>query len=535
MQDFAVEARSFSSLDELLNWAVTRIGDILNCESVSIYTMDPFRQELHLRAAVGPQVDKRVGVRQQRGDGLAGWVAQIGEPLIVHDVRRVGAGGRGQSSWYSDHSCILAPLRRQDVVSGVVAVTMKHNEAGFTVSDLGILSGLAYSLSGVLMPLVVVEKLNGVSLQLMEVLQASSNEIRRYERDVQDIQKLTESIVESIPLALLVYNYDLRVTFRNSAAVKLFGEEGCVSCEALPRIGLETDETEWRQKLAWVIRAGESVVLDRLTYQGGAEDRLLDLMCTPLLSVSGETIGGVLLAKDVTEEVQIGERLATSERLALLGRLSAEVAHQINNPLDGILRFIRLAMRTMDHDDPARRYLESSEKGLQRIGHIVSTLLEYPRKGQIAPECFYLNEVINEAIHLYEHRAESNHVRIHIDVPAEIPARPAGELIEVFANLFKNSLDAMREKGGELSVSARKGDGMVEVTVADTGPGIPENMREKIFHPFFTTKENGHGFGLGLSICRDILNRHGGEIELARSERGTVFVIRVPVEKGSKG
>jgi len=530
IRNFAVEARRFSSLEELLTWGVGQIADIFQCDSVSIYTFDPSRKELLLRAAVGPEVDKRVGLRQQKGEGLAGWVSEVGEPLLVHDVRKVKGRHYRENARYSEYGCILAPLRREELVSGVIAVTMKRGGDGFAAADLGALATLAYDLSGAMVPLVMVEELNTVNQELVQILQASSKEVRRYESDLEAYRMLNESIVESIPLGLLVYDQNLEVTFCNSAARELFGQEEAASCVRLPATGLEIDESVWRHKLGWVIQEGQNVLLRRLHYRGNGKDRLLDAMCSPLKSVSGETVGGILTVKDVTEEVQITERLVTSERLALLGRLASEVAHQLNNPLDGILRFIRLAMRKMSEEDPSLKYLQSSERGLLRMGRIITALLKYPRDGAMQTEYSHLHEIVAEALRLYDHRARTSHVEIRVDVPTDIPMQHPGELMEVLANLIKNSLDAMPE-GGELSIRGNNLGRMVEVTVADTGPGIPESIREKVFHPFFSTKGEGQGCGLGLSICRDILERHGGEISLVPSDRGAVFLLRTPLDE----
>lgn len=530
IRSFAVEARRFSSLDELLTWGMEQIADIFQCDSVSIYTFDPSRKDLLLRAAIGPEVDKRVGLRQQNGEGLAGWVSEVGEPLLVHDVRKVKGRHYRESVRYSEYACILAPLRREELISGVIAVTMKRDGNSFAAADLGALATLAYDLSGAMVPLIMVEELNTVNQELVEILQASSKEVRRYESDLEAYRMLNESIVESVPLGLMVYDQNLEVTFCNTAARELFGEEACASCVRLAVSGLEIDESVWRHKLSRVIQEGQNVLLRRLRYRGNGKDRLLDAMCSPLKSISGETVGGILTVKDVTEEVNITERLVTSERLALLGRLASEVAHQLNNPLDGILRFIRLAMRKMSEQDPSLKYLQSSEKGLLRMGRIITALLKYPRDGAMQTEYSHLHEIVAEAIRLYDHRARTSDVDIRVDVPTDIPVQHPGQLMEVLANLIKNSLDAMPE-GGELSIRGNSLGDMVEITVADTGPGIPEDIREKVFHPFFSTKGEGQGCGLGLSICRDILERHGGEISLVPSDRGAVFLLRAPLDE----
>ena len=172
----------------------------------------------------------------------------------------------------------------------------------------------------------------------------------------------------------------------------------------------------------------------------------------------------------------------------------------------------------------------SHHLGLLRMGRIITALLKYPRDGAMQTEYSHLHEIVAEALRLYDHRARTSDVDIRVDVPTDIPVQHPGQLMEVLANLIKNSLDAMPE-GGELSIRGNNLGHMVEITVADTGPGIPEDIREKVFHPFFSTKGEGQGCGLGLSICRDILERHGGEISLVPSDRGAVFLLRAPLDE----
>ena len=227
------------------------------------------------------------------------------------------------------------------------------------------------------------------------------------------------------------------------------------------------------------------------------------------------------------------ELLEENRRLMLIGKIAEKVAHELNNPLDGILRFVNLAMRQLDKPEQARSYLEEGRNGLLRMSNILSELLAFSRGRREASKLTSLSQVIRHSLAHYEQRAHQTNIRIELDVPPDLPVCASNDMWEVLANVVKNALDAMGEEG-ILAVSARCDGNSVKISVADTGPGVPAGLRDKIFEPFFTTKKSGLGTGLGLALCRDSLRRIGGEIRLVPSARGAKFEIDIPVEQHSE-
>ena len=256
---------------------------------------------------------------------------------------------------------------------------------------------------------------------------------------------------------------------------------------------------------------------------------MLDIHCSPLTDPEGQTVGGILTVQDVTEDLEMEAKLSSAERLALVGKLAAKVAHELNNPLDGILRFLNLAMRQLDKPEQARAYLEDSRIGLLRMSNILKELLVFSRSHREPAAVASLTQVIQQAVAPYEHRARECRTQIRFDVPPNLPPCPSNELWEVIGNVVKNALDAMGENG-VLTIRAAQDERRVTITISDTGPGVPEELREKIFEPFFTTKQDRHGTGLGLALCRDALRRIGGEITLVPSERGAAFQLVCPIK-----
>ena len=234
-----------------------------------------------------------------------------------------------------------------------------------------------------------------------------------------------------------------------------------------------------------------------------------------------------------TEElVTMQARVAQSERLASVGMLAAGVAHEINNPLGGILALSSLAVEDMKPDDPARPNLEEVIRQTERCRDIVKGLLEFSRQSKTGTEALDVNEVLQGTLALVGNQAQFFNVEIVRDYDFSIPEVMAdrSQLQQVFTNLLVNGVQAMDERGTiTLATRYSASDGHVEVRVGDTGRGIPPEMIDRIFDPFFTTKESGKGTGLGLSIVYGIVTKHGGTIGVkSRPGGGTTFTIRFP-------
>lgn len=240
-----------------------------------------------------------------------------------------------------------------------------------------------------------------------------------------------------------------------------------------------------------------------------------------------------------TEElVGMRARVTQAEHLASLGMLSAGVAHEINNPLGGILALTSLTLEDTPPADPRRENLEEVVRQTERCRAIVKGLLEFSRQPiSTEQERVDLQEVLEKTLSLIENQALLFNVHVerhwHDDLPAVMADR--SELQQVFMNLVINAVQAMREQGTitletEHDVAADE----VVVRVRDTGAGIPMEAIDRIFDPFFTTKASGQGTGLGLSIAYGIVKKHGGDIEVESVVgQGTCFTVRFPVSHES--
>jgi signal transduction histidine kinase len=227
------------------------------------------------------------------------------------------------------------------------------------------------------------------------------------------------------------------------------------------------------------------------------------------------------------------------DKMMSLGRLAASVAHEINNPLSGVLNYIRLMNRIVSIDLPGpeqidkfKSYLTIVEKEIQRCARIVSNLLTFARTSDVIFKPVDVRELIEQCLVLSGHRLELSNIetKIHISQPTPAVQGDANQLQQCLLNLVFNAMDAMPD-GGLLEIAAGCGEnrGTVIITVADNGCGIAPEDLSRIFDPFFTTKQEGRGTGLGLSTTYGIIGKHKGTIDVqSRPGRGTTFTIKLP-------
>jgi two-component system NtrC family sensor kinase len=237
-------------------------------------------------------------------------------------------------------------------------------------------------------------------------------------------------------------------------------------------------------------------------------------------------------------------RLLQADRLASLGQLAASVAHEINNPLSGVLNFSALMTRILRDDGiPAGRvaefrgYLQSVTEQTARAGRIVSDLLAFSRRLRPARAPADLNAIVSSTVALVSHKLSLMNVTAELQLAEALPPVPcdASQVQQVVMNLVMNGAEATRPRGhGRLALATRLAesrDGVV-LTVEDDGEGIAEEARGRIFEPFFTTKENGKGVGLGLAVVYGIVESHGGQIEVrSAAGGGTCFEVRLPISE----
>jgi len=226
------------------------------------------------------------------------------------------------------------------------------------------------------------------------------------------------------------------------------------------------------------------------------------------------------------------------ERMASIGKLAAVVAHEINNPLAGILTYAKLLKKKLGRaaqpDAENLSMLELIESESRRCGEIVKNLMTFARPTSMNREPADLNAIIDRCVRLVQHQLQLRNIELHLALSSDMPPVrcDCGQIEQVILALVMNAIDAM-PNGGNLTLRSRKAKdpAEVQIEVQDDGVGMPPEVLGNMFEPFFTTKERGRGLGLGLAISRNIVERHGGKIQV-RSEagRGTAFTITLPLQ-----
>lgn len=290
------------------------------------------------------------------------------------------------------------------------------------------------------------------------------------------------------------------------------------------------------------IRRGERIdhfETTRLTKTG--EQVQVSITISPVKDENGSVIGAAKIARDVGHRKKSEEALRTSEKLATVGRLAATVAHEINNPLAAVVNLVYLIKKDPGLPAGVKQYLTLAEEELARIGSLTRQTLGFYREERGAT-AVRVGELSQAMVTVFSPKATNKSIRLKLHVRSD-PGIQAfkGEIRQLIANLLGNSIDAVPQNGSiTLRVSAARSRDRrqrgVRLTIADSGPGIPEAIRARIFEPFFTTKQDV-GTGLGLWISKNIVEKHSGSLRLRSStipgKSWTVFSIFLPSDAAS--
>jgi len=256
----------------------------------------------------------------------------------------------------------------------------------------------------------------------------------------------------------------------------------------------------------------------------------LRVVASPVAERHGQVTGAVLMIAEVTVERELRQQVIASQRLAAAGTMTSGVAHELRNPLTSVLGFAQLLRRRADLPDGARPQIERIWSEARRCDFIVSNLLKFTRRKNDTKALVDVNRVVADSLDLLRYPIQTCRVRIHQCFHPE-PLHVLGhfcELQQVVQNIVNNALDALREarQVGNLTLRTLPKDSWVVMEFENDGPGIAEP--NKLFQPFYTTKEAGEGTGLGLSVSDAIVRDHGGRIEAMNMAQGVVFRVALP-------
>ncbi len=347
------------------------------------------------------------------------------------------------------------------------------------------------------------------------------------------VKSLMRNVLESIPTGVLTLDSRGFVTSLNSAAERLLG------LRASMVVGRSVDEVlQPASELgAWVRSAfaGHHLVQETdlaLTVAGGRR-MTLRVSASELRDESGRADGLIVLIRDVTEVNRLELQLRRADKLAALGTLAAGVAHEVKNPLHALSLNLHLLADELDSPQPSKTelktYLDILRSEIQRVHRIVENFLRFSKPSIPEVKPLDLNGLVERVVSLVAFEAADHGVTIETGFDPDLDSVPGdeGQLAQAALNLVINALQAMRS-GGALTVTTRRDEGWAELTVKDTGEGIPRELIPQILDPYFTTRQGG--VGLGLAIAHRIIEGHNGTIDVeSKAGEGTLMIVRLPV------
>ncbi|MCG6973220.1 MAG: PAS domain S-box protein [Desulfobacterales bacterium] len=378
---------------------------------------------------------------------------------------------------------------------------------------------------------------------IMESVRDASRVITLEKRSIH-IRQFLDKVIQSSPNAIITADRNGNLLLMNQAAERLFG----YSMEEAIRTKNAEDfypfgkAREIMKKLKNKNFGGEgTLTATRVDVVNEAGEVIPVEMTANLIYEGDKEVASTGIFYDLREKIAAEKKLkeiliqvAQSEKMASLGQLAAGVAHEINNPLTGILLYGNLALERVENDEnPVRRYLKSVIDDAERCRDIVKNLLAYSRQASPTKEIFQVNSLIEHSLNLIRDQELLLNITVVKEMSDEMMLIHAdkNQLSQVIINLVMNAADAMEKKGALTFRTYRKKPlKKVYIEVSDTGCGISEEHLSKIFDPFFTTKETGKGTGLGLSTSYGIIKENGGQISIKdTSNRGTTFLIELPL------
>jgi PAS domain S-box-containing protein len=361
--------------------------------------------------------------------------------------------------------------------------------------------------------------------------------IQRLTQELKDVKNFMDSIIQSIGSGIIITGMNDTITYINRAGERILGysKEDLVN-KPFSIFGLREKQSDIRslfidnpddhdtRREGWMRRKDHNEFPVGFTINNH-------------LNVRGETIGKIVIFRDMTNVYKIQEEILRMDRLVSLGKLASDIAHELRNPLAGIKTTAQALSEEMSKDDSRREYLNRITKEIDRLNELLKTFFSFAKPQQLNLVYCHIRDIINEIIPFLIKEIADKGIHFIENYHPQLPKIKVDktQMHQAFLNLFLNAIQAM-PNGGELkievapipsySVNGFK-QNFIKINISDTGKGIPPQIIHKIFDPFFTTKPRG--IGLGLSITYQIVKKHGGTIKVESEwEKGTTFVINLP-------
>ncbi len=366
--------------------------------------------------------------------------------------------------------------------------------------------------------------------QLETYREELEHNVKERTREIEETKQYLENLLENANDVIYTLDTEQRFTYVNSK-IEAWGYRKD-DLLGRPYLALLSKRHRGR-RLKSTLDIGAKQVYEVEVVTRTGEPRAVMVSVSPLHAVEGAILGVLGIARDMTETKKLEQQIRNSEKLASVGRLAAGVAHEINNPLGGILNCLYNLRKGTLSPGRQEEYRVSMEDGVRRVQKIVRQLLDFAQQHEPEFALTDINHVVDRVLVLTTHLFAPNRIVLETRFGQGLPnVMVDRHMIEqVLMNLLLNAVQAMKD-GGVLTIRTSVVEGICMIEVCDTGSGIPPAVLPRIFDPFFTTKSEGEGTGLGLSVSLGIVERHGGKI-LVDSEvgKGTTFTLCLPVSR----
>jgi len=372
---------------------------------------------------------------------------------------------------------------------------------------------------------------------------------KKNENQLKEAHDFLDKLIACSPNAIMVMNMKGVIKLWNQFAENIFGFE---SKKVIDRMSIQQIfSNKVAKKVMKMMRDekfGGKGKLNSYPLKFKKKDGKVvegNLSASIMYDENGSEVASVAIFSDLKELLQTERDLSSarqhllqSEKLAAMGRLTSQIAHELNNPLFGIMNTLELMKTEISPQNKRRRLLDMSLSEVERLADMLKKMLSFSRPDQDERQKINISIVIKELMLLYEKRLRENSIKVTLDLVEDpgIVLASRDQLRQVFINMFSNAMYAMPD-GGTLDITTEVDDTMLSIRVKDTGIGISPDNLEKIFDSFFTTKTDSvQGVGLGLSVCYGFIKDHGGNIVVDSKEgEWTEFIITLPLSTHTEG
>ncbi|MCU0531008.1 MAG: ATP-binding protein [Syntrophales bacterium] len=502
-------------LDEILRSILESAEKDLGFSASCLFLINDDREHLDCRMVRGfGEENERRAYRKpfhvERHDCIETRVVKSGEVVHFEDSHgdaRATAIDRRITEKLKRGSIVYAPLTVKGKIIGCMGVNRPREGARISESEIEAFTIFANQAS------IIIEN-------------SRSHEQLMTERN------LNKSILESSPSGILTVDRTGTITAVNGEAARILGANPA---------GILSVRVEEALRGHAGFRAFEELFRDpasgtREVAAAGPDGRQhsVEVTVSPLKDDAGREAGTLYFFKDQTEKKRIGEQIQRMSRLAAVGQLAAGISHEIRNPMMGIAATMELVSDGMAPDHPQRRLLAKSMEEIGRIDNVIGELLNLAQPREMHPEPADVNRLIGDVADFLAGLCRKNQIELRLQFSLVPPvAMDRKAMREVVVNVALNAIQSMKRSGSLTIRTASPGRGRVQITVEDTGEGIPPEIRERIFDPFFTTRPDGTG--LGLSNCHRIVEAHEGSIHIEDGPAGGTRVHVVLSAAASEG